>query len=421
MSAIIRRFQKAGYTALMPVVDENKVWLFSPQLSLEDCARLVKQHLVHDIEYTIHRVQLAKDSLTKPDSELLPQLEDALVMAQVLEFIYRHYLNIPTEANRFAADQAIYRARLRDEKEYQFPHDLPDVVVKASKSKIIRQNTSTANLLRLLISRMRRLMVFTLPVAFEQGQAPQWWAMFDRAALPLLNYAAWVFFIPRMFTDLLMLAKHLLPSKRWMSQEEASLSWQTRFAAHLSRRWFFLGNDLAAMVVNALCCFTFVGAVASLGFYATIALLSYDVALASLRFYIEISRLKTLEKDYEALLKDKDMSADERAQIVSYLGHLHVRIRYEEKRLMSQILATALILMAFSLTFPVLGPLFPLFGAVMAILVTLAMYGLNRYFERNRPTDKVQARSLFFKPSPPPPADDKDVVEISPIAAMSSV
>ena len=212
----------------------------------------------------------------------------------------------------------------------------------------------------------------------------------DHILLPALSYAAWLFFLPRALVNLSLTYKHVVPGS-WMGPRERALGWQTRFKTQMERRWFELGNDIAALVVNLLNCFLFVGALSPLGLYVVGMSLTFDVALASLRAYIEISRLKKLEEKYRGMLVG-DLSDDERVETERYIAHLNQRITYEQKRLYIQIMIAAALLIAFAMTFPIFAnPIVPIIGAVLAVLTTIAWYSSLKWIIHQKPADKVPA------------------------------
>ncbi len=392
MAAILRRLQSCGIEFPAPCDDGTKTWVFSQKIgekSIHFFRYIVKNHQVISAEYSVHCAQLAHDLLRKSSHELIEQIETALMMAELLEHIYRYYLIIPREVARIRREQNVYRQLLAAQA-YQFIHNADEHHVKSSPSKTIRDLTATINLPRNFIGRLRRLLVTIAPVASDFARYRSFVNVMDSFAGPLLSYAGWICFTPRALTNLFLTCKHVVPGA-WMGKQEKALGWQTRLRAQMERRWFELGNDLAWMTLGILSCFVLTGALAPIGFYGSAFLLAYDVGLASVRTHLELSRLKKLEAEYSQMLAEKVMSPDERRQMADYLIHLQRRIQYEKKRHSIQVINTCILLLAFSMAFPVFAfnPIIALVGATLAVLVTIACYIATQWVEKQKPIDKV--------------------------------
>ena len=422
MAAILRRLQSYGIDFPAPCDQGTKTWAFSQKIdgsTIDFFRYIVKNHSILSIEYSIHCTQLARDLLYKNAGEITEQIETALMLAELMEHIYRVYLKVPREVERFRREQTVYRSLLADQG-YHFACNGQIDETTPSLSETIRELTGSANWPRNFIVRLRRLLVSTIPLASDLHRYLSVIRTIDKFCTPVLTYLAWIFFIPRALTNLFLTGKHVIPGT-WMNQQEESLGWQIRLMAQMESRWLELGNDIVWLTLGVLNCFVLTGALAPIGFYGSAILLAYDVVLASLRVYIEISRLQTLEKDYSKMLDKAELSPEETVQTANHLCYLGQRIAYEQKRLYIQVVNTSLLLLAFSLAFPLFAfnPIIALIGAALAVLTTIACYASVKWVEQQKPVDKVtvvQKKSPsnlfvhgFFKPAQPIATDEPEL------------
>ena len=406
MVAILKRLQDDKIDLPSPFDDKNS-WDFTQKVKSRDIdffRYLVINHQSLDIEYRVYCSQLARDLLRKDASEIPKQIETALMMAELLEYIYQYYLYAPERVARFRQEQNVYRNWMVTQG-YQFSSNdqsrgvtlqgqlsifKKNDTVPSSISEDISEYTGIANFLRNFITRLRRLLLATTPLASEFNRYRTWIGLMDGVLAPVLSYAGWMFFVPRTAMNLFLTAKHLIPGT-WMSDEEQSLDLKTRFGAQMALHWVELGNDIVWMSLSLLNCFVLTGALAPVGFYASAGLLAYDVGLAALRVHIEIGRLQKLEEDYKRMLDGPDLSAVERQQVNSYLIHLQDRITYEQKRLYIHVVNTSVLFLSFLLAFPyfAFNPVIPVIGAVLAVLVTIACYVSVQVVAKQKPVDIV--------------------------------
>ena len=427
MQAIFQRLQSCEININFPVPcnERTKEWVFSQRIDIIDVDSfryLVENHLLFRIEYSIHCTQLARDLLQREATEVVEQIETALMMAELLEHIYHFYLNEALDKAYFRREQAVYRQLLADQG-YHFSDIDLNPKVSSSLSQSIREVTGTANLPRNFMMRVRRLLLTILPVASDFYRYRSWIGSFNEFSGPIFAYIAWIFYAPRALVNLFLLCKHLLPWSAWMSPQEISLGFLTRLRAQFERRWSELGNDIAWFLLGIVNCFILTGVLAPIAFYVSAALMAYDVGMAGLRAYWDISGLQALEVQYRRMIGQGDMSSANKEQIEDYLGHLQQRITYEKKRLYLQVINATILCLAFSLAAPffAINPLIPLIGALVAVLVTMICYGLGKWIEHQKPVDKVTyvqkkppsvVSHGFFKPSP----DDK----VAPIALQET-
>ena len=411
MTTILRRLLSSGMTIPSFLEEGTTTWIFPQKIEEHDLyffRELVKHHLFFNEAYNIHCTQLAHDSLRKDKKKLIQQLVDALMMARLLEHLYGYYLNVPREVVRFRDEQKVYRGWLA-EQGYLFPEngpsDGPSGSLDAYDTRFVRTFTGTINIPRNLIGRTRRLLALIVPVAVDFDRYRIWVGRMNQLALPILNYASWICFIPRTITNLFLMAKHVIPGA-WMSEQERSLGWQTRLGADILRRWFELANDIAWLLLGLLNCFVFIGALAPLSFYGALVLLAYDVVLACVRAYIEISRLEALATQYIMMLDENDLSSADQEQINGYLEDLQQRLSFEHKRQCVMVINTIILFLAFSLACPVFAfnPIMPMIGAILAVLATIVCYAAGRWLDQQNPAAHlapvpVQEKQLAIVPA----------------------
>ena len=392
MTPILNRLQSCGIE-LPPSCDETtRAWTFTEKINQKTPAffqELVKNHVLLSIEYQVHCANLARDLAQKGAKAVTSQLKSALILAELLEHLYRRYLDAPLEAATMEREQNVYR-RLLAQEGYQFFNQDEESDVTCSFSKSVREYTISANLSRLFLSRVRRLLVCITLVANNLAQFNRFVSLMDEIAMPMFSYLSWIFFIPRLVTNLFLTAKHLIPGE-WMCEQEKALGWKTRFRAQMQQRWFELGNDLGSFVTGLINCFVLIGVLSPIGLYVSFGLQIFDLALISICAYVEINRLKNLQKQYEDTLQNSP-NLEDKAELEGYLFHLKARIAFEQKRLFLQVIQNAILLVAISLALAplaLLTPVFPLVGAVIALLATIACYAAVKWVRRQKPEDKI--------------------------------
>lgn len=386
MAAIIRRLTAYGVEIPIHCERDTMNWVFSHNLCQKDTnyfRPLVENHPVIALEYSIHCTKLARNLLTQDASKLREQLEAALMMAELLERIYCHYLNVPREVAALVAEQNIYRALL------SMP--LRNEESSSSFTKPIRDKTASSNWARLFMVRLRRLLIVITPFTQDFDRFRGFVAKMEPLTAPVVVYLSWIFFIPRLFTNILLTGKHLIPGY-WMSDEEYALGWQSRCRAQAERRWMELANDSVWFSSGLVNCFILTGALAPISFYTGLALQTYDLLLASIRAYLELSRMAVLEEQYLSMLLATDLTLNEIDEINQHLSFLKERRAFESMRLYLSITNNAVLVIAVALALPVFAfnPIFPALGAALAVLDTVACFAGMKWLETQKPVDKVK-------------------------------
>lgn len=406
MTAVLRRLQSL-ITYTPEKIEEGTTttdWGFHDYLTRQqsDFFRpLVRMHPILNLEYSVLCTKLAhdflrqdKDKIKKNNENFIEELAAALVMAELLNHIYRHYLNVPREVERLEKEQEIYRSLLR-QCGYQFPVQQKEKIILPSKSltQEIRGKTAILNWPRLFTVRIRRVLTTLVPVAKGFEGYRDMIKTLDGFASPVLSYFAWVFYVPRFLVNVMLLLKHVIPNP-WMEAKERELNWWLRLEAQLQRRWFELGNDSVWLVAGLLGCFVLTGALAPVGMYLTVSLYLYDVALAGIRAFIELGRLKSLQTEYAAMektLRSTGAPEAELAEVISYQQHLQKRMAFEQKRLLLSVINTSALFLGMCFAIPLFAfnPIIPFIGAALMVAITLATYLIGKWIEKQRPSDKI--------------------------------
>lgn len=378
----------------LPRPDGESTWQFNEFLSQQqtDFFRpLLKKHLVLNIEYSVLCAQLSSDLLRENPNieEITEQVASALMMSELLAHLYRYYLNVPREVERLRKDQRVYQKLLKA-RGYQFSNPDDSAVEPDTFTQKVRTMTASSNWLRLFVVRSKRFIDAIVQV-FKRAEDIKPVTKFVN---PALSYLSWLFFIPRLAANMLVMGKHFYPGERWMSKEERALGAATRLQLHFQRRWFELGNDSVWLIAGLLNCFVLVGPLAPVGAYMTTVLFAYDILLAAIRAHIEIGRLEKLRNEHmqciEALeQQDSPAEADEARR---YAAHLDDRIVFERKRLLLSVANTTVLFLAMVLTVPFLasfGPFVPLIAGALLVTITIAGYLAFSALEKQRPADKI--------------------------------
>jgi hypothetical protein len=388
MAAIIRRLTAYGIKIPAHYEKDTTNWTFARNLCQEniDFRPLVKNHPVIVLEYSVHCTKLARNLLTQDASMLREQFEAALMMAELLECIYCHYLIVPREVAALVAEQNVYRAWL------SIP--LRDVESGSSFTKQIRDKTASSNWSRLFLVRLRRLLIVITPFTQDFDRFREFVAKMEPLTAPVVVYLSWMFFVPRLLTNILLTLKHLVPGY-WMSKKENDLGWESRCRAQSERRWMELANDSVWFSSGLVNCFVLTGALAPISFYTGLVLQTYDLLLASIRAYLELSRMTLLEEQYQSMLLRTDLMLNEINEIKQQLSVLKERRGFESMRLYLSITNNAVLVIAVALALPVFAfnPIFPALGAALAVLDTVACYTGMKWLETQKPVDKVKLLS----------------------------
>nr|HAT8714484.1 hypothetical protein [Legionella jordanis] len=406
MTAVLQRLHaQLGYDLKESAVTHNSQWEFTSFLNQQKSPYfeiLLKEHVILNIEYSIYCTKLANRLLSqKPianSEEITEQVAAALVMAELLAHLYRHYLSVPREVKRLEDEKKIYCSFLR-KRGYQFPSQQELIPSPGFFAQKVRDTTAFFNWPRLFSGRIRR--VFTTVVLIPQIQELQYFSRFvlfaDRYVNPALTYFSWLFYVPRLATNLFLLLKHLIPGKWWMSEQERSLSWQLRLHLQVQRRWFELGNDGIFFTSGLLNCFVLTGALAPIAMYVIIALFLFDALWTGLRAYVELGRLNHLENYYAAKRKELEArmaSPAEIAELSAYQEALRERVLFERSRLLLPVMSNTVLFISMLLALPFLTtPILGFIGAMLVATVTCVAFMRTQQLEKIRPANRIMELS----------------------------
>lgn len=386
----------------------TKTWDFRDRLEekgVDFFLPMVRIHQLLQVEYNVHCVHLAhsfaeksqQQSITEDELNILTeQLVAALAMAELLAHIYHYYLDVPYEVLTLQNEQKHYRNLLRL-RGYDFPNteklekDSTDSFVQS-----VRETTANYNWLRLFTIRIRRIFITLLPFLTDWKYLTGAINGIDSILGPTLNYVAWLFYVPRLMFNLLVLLKHLWPTE-WvgMGAKEKDLDWLFRVEIHFKRRWFFLGNDSAWFIGGILGCFVLTGSLAPIGMYISISIFFFDVIMASLRAYVEMRRMDEIRNHYNKIaenLRSSGASQAEIEEIEEYQRQLEESFSTEEQRLIVGIVTTSTLFLAMCLAMPVLAsmPIIPLIGALLVVTITLTAYIATNWINEFAPKKNVE-------------------------------
>lgn len=408
MAAVMQRLQSMAGLLPPDLSDEEGNWAFKKHLTVKDNAffqQLIINHSVLTLEYNILCTQLTHEYFRNSNqAEITEQLVAALVMAELLDYIFRYYLNVPREVVRLQNEQQIYRQLLM-KRGFHFDDINPYGKKADTKTQFIRTTAATINWYRLFLIRTKRVLNAIVPFAQNLESYCRFMASLDKYANPIISYLAWLFFIPRLVTCLTLLFKHLVPGP-WMNDNVKELDFIVWLLGQLQRRWFEIFNDAAWMIGGLLNCFILVGPLAPVGVLLNLSLYIYDVVLASVRMAIEITRLKRLQAEYASIalkMVANNASPEELDEIRRFQQHLAERLFFEQKRLLLAVVNTSVLTVAFILCMPaalatlIVVPaavataisVLALVGACLLLASTIATYILTQLLESQRPQNKL--------------------------------
>jgi hypothetical protein len=398
-----KRFMTILLQRLQPLIDdvskiktEGRLTLkFSKELAKTNFKELMQNHPTLHLEYNVLCAQiihnLSATNREQNKTALIEQTITAFVIAELLTYIYRDYLNVPREVLRLQKEQEIFRASLED-CQFQFDDQPQRQDVKSSSfSQQVRDKTISYNWPRLIATRIRRLFLTSLPLAKNLPTYPQVVTLYEEFTRSLFSYLGWVFFVPRFTVSSYLLLKHLIPGS-WMKEKEKSLGVKFRLTTQLERRWFVLSNDSVWLVAGLLGCFILTGALAPVMMYLTVGLFFYDVILAGIRALLEINRLKKLQIENINIIKDTMKNPEKIKEAEDYQNHLQHRIFFEQKRLLLPVINTSALFLGMCSALPILAacsPFIPFIGAILIVSITVAAYIAFKIIENQRPVDNI--------------------------------
>lgn len=365
----------------------SQPWEFSNELAAyktDDLYASIDDIDTLELEYSIFLTQLVaiyNDDWESFDKEKKEDLFVRLMKQnELLVFIYRNCLNVPRKVAGLESEQRIFRQVLSN-MGYIISTEVPRTP-SSQTSVQFRNITFNGNFPRNLLARLRRVLVALPPVLddIHANQANHLIKYYDPTALFLFSHAAWVFFLPRLLTNVFLLIKHSVRYEG-MNEMERGLDTWFRIKTQLKRRGFELANDTMWFGLGLLNAFVFTGALAPIGLIATVGVLAMDVILASIRWSVEVARLERLLTTYQSILLVRPEDED----TLNLISHIEQRLSYQKKRLSIQVISTSTLLAAFcfsGLIFPV-NPILAITCLSIAVAVTLCNFIGTRWYEKN--------------------------------------
>ena len=382
----------------------NTVWTFDDEIKDKENAFFSSLVIKNPSLFTQYLIQCSHVSHLYDDNiqnteAILRAVETALVMADILEQVYCR-LDEKSNLDQLHKEQATFR-ELLSVRYSQFISTTPLLAnPKINIDQKIRTLTSNTNQPRKTLNRIWRLI--DNAILFDEFVIlREWIEPIELMIDPVFIHLNWIFFVPRLAINLMLLGKHVILNP-WMSEQEYALPWDIRLQVHLmiNRRWIELVNDFIWCVGNLISCFICVGAWSFAEVYIAIGLQLFDLLFTCFHVSIEINRLNTLEKEYQDECAKGAISIDQ-----DYLHALQEGIEYEKNVGYLAIINHTILLLPIMTILPViiaLSPWAPVLGALLSILTTISVYLAEDYLKKQHTYYDITllAKHGFFKPQP---------------------
>lgn len=376
MTTVLARLSALDGMPNLKKMPAEKDWHFSEKL----LNTVLNDHRGFETEYNTLRSVIAYDYCVDAANKCTEaQLTAAFMMAKMQEIIYSTLLDIPAKVEKLQADQAIFRHLLAKRAD----SDSANVIARYDKkdkkplfhglSYTVREKHTFFNQPRLILIRVKSLVVFILE-EFKKLQSP----LYDPFKTTL-SYLSWLFFIPRLATNLILLGKHLIPGS-WMHENEKKIDLLKRLWLQMERRGFEISNDLAQAALGLVRCFVLVGQLTPIGLYLSAAVFAYDVVAAMIRSAIEVDRLLQLKKHYQQLIAEKHAKNEPLDDAYLYLDELSKNVSLEIARLELATCSAIFLLLGVFIGLPcfAITPGLSVLSAFLVLAVTVGTYLLNR-------------------------------------------
>jgi len=347
-------------------------------------AEPVENHkFIRDYDLTEFEYQALLTTIINENATDLKRVQNAIALATQLKVVYARYLANKREAYRLKRNIAQLQHILNPDTKL-----LPDDP-ELHPSLFIRKHTREKNPVRLFIGRLLRQQRTLLLIISATSQYAKTVRDIDKNLAPILSWASWTFFIPRLLNNFYMLAKHLIKHDG-MSEEEKRLSFYLRLRIQLTNRWPELANDIAWFVVNYI---IFRTADIATGTTLSAALQLYDVLIAIYRRIHEINKYNNIKEAYQKLPEDK--------QDKKYIVSLEAWIHYETRQRNVLLINFTLVLLTYLITIPLVTTSIELMiiGTTCSALLSIATYITQQYTEKyHRPPTDLSKLGLFKSP-----------------------
>lgn len=384
--------------------DTHKIWTFDDEIKSKEDAFFSSLVLRNPLLFTQYRIQCSHiinlfDDCIQNTEVILRAIETALVIADLLEQIYCR-LDEKSNLEQLHNEQEIFR-ELLSIRYHQFKSTASTMLnPPINIEQKIRALANKTNLPRKTFNRIWR-MIDNVILLDEFVILREWIEPIELMINPVFLHLNWIFFVPRLAVNMMLLVKHVIPNP-WMSEQEYALSWDKRLHIHLmiDRRWIELINDFVWCTGNLISCFLCVGAWNFAEVYLAVGLQLFDLLFTCLHVAIEINRLNTLEKEYQEGCFNGIVSIDQ-----DYFHALQNRIAYEKNMGYLVILNHTLLLISIMTILPVITALSawaPVLGAVISIATSIGVYFAEDHLKKQYVHDDITSltQHRFFKPIP---------------------
>lgn len=231
------------------------------------------------------------------------------------------------------------------------------------------------NHLRLGGTRFRRLLAFLDPYLNNKTYSDLFQAA-DPHMRHVLAYVNWMFFIPRLTLNFSLLAYHGAGLGN-LETLEGNLDASVRLRAHWTRFWFEVIPDVYWFLLGLKVCFWLPGgALTPLGIALSLTIQAFDLSTSILRAVVELYRLYKMSSDLKSLNCPKTIQdkADK-------------RFWFEAQALGYMVFHFSVLMISLCLTLPsmaAVSTMWPVIGGVNAVLITVATYHMQNYFNKRR-------------------------------------
>ncbi len=337
--------------------------------------------------YSVLRMRFRKDLVdgTRRQSQEFAQLAgDLLILASILKGMHRHGVNVPRAVRANLREQKLIEGYLSKVIGYSVGvkwEEEPEIPEWGTQS--IRDLHQRWNLIpRLLVVRLWR--DIRLLALFIQGNFLEGFRQVEQGgALFFFSHLAWIFFLPRLLTNICLIYKHVFDESS-MTEVEVRMECKVRLRAQLVRRWQEIFNDAAWFSSGITTCFFLAGKAPAVGLYLAVAMQSYDLLVMITRFILEMRRLNQIRSDLlQQRLNRSEVDDDE----MGLLADLDERITIDRLELFYGIFNFLVLLLCAVLLSPTLAgisPILPIMAATTAVLITLVTYAATQWFTRKR-------------------------------------
>lgn len=329
----------------------------------------------------------------------------ALIHAQLLEHIYIKYLKTSGSAlDAIQKSQVFYRAYLE---KIGINVPLPESQIKDSDlfydDSALREATQKLDFWRLIFTRGRRMLLFSMAVINSFEYYGRWLLLFDTVLSVVATYSAFLL-LPRLLSNLIYVSEHLHDA----NNQESELSMLERYIAQMDMRgrWWEIAYDLGWTVTGILGAFVLVGALAPFAIYLLVASPSLNICLHTARLIVEQVRFNALLESYQAMLE----SAEFPAQKAELQNLIHALKEKNGGAIVGAAagVGVALCMIATSTVIILLAGTSPLLAFLMAALAVIATTA-GKIIKDNFPQpssalndDNFKALELSAVTSPPP-------------------